>query len=241
MVSSEKEISERNQEAHLVSIQSKIDEKTVELTGILKQRDEALADRDAVANERVAFEKEKKDFAEDKQIKNGEFLKQEDAHRTELATLAKQLVSVKDELKSSTKELTKINLACINAKSDLDSLTKDKEALERQINYLTDLVVNYELTKEKYTALSEEVRLLDGKMTAFHETVGRETREHREVLAQINNEAQVKILERDLAANELKSYTDQLYTAMNDYQVIKVRLEDKWKTTFPDLEIPLAI
>lgn len=37
----------------------------------------------------------------------------------------------------------------------------------------------------------------------------------------------------------LKTYTDELYTHMNDYQVLKMRLEKHWKEVFPELDMPL--
>jgi len=241
MVFSEKEIAERNQEAQLVTIQEKIDSKTIELADILKKRDDALSVVSLMSGERSLFEKEKKEFYEDKKLKIEEFTKLEETCRLELSDLTRQTINVKESLKTSTKELERINFSCINGRIDLENLANNKIALERQISYLTDLVTNAETARARYVQLSIDLSAKELEWSNFVIKMKEEKDKHREELAQLANDTQIILFKKDLAESQLKSYTDNLYTAMNDYNIIKTRLEDKWGQTFPELAIPLLM
>ena len=61
------------------------------------------------------------------------------------------------------------------------------------------------------------------------------------IIERLENEAKELEVRKEAAEFELKKYTDNLYTAMNDWQIIRDRLEVRWQKEFPELRLPLTM
>ena len=61
----------------------------------------------------------------------------------------------------------------------------------------------------------------------------------REELVKITEAVKIKIKEAEQAEYKCKKYVDELYTHMNDYEIVRLRLETVYNTKFPELDLKI--
>lgn len=241
MTASEQEITKHNQEAHLPILSSQIEKKTEELNSISSEFAQAvaiIAESKRLKKETDEYITKEKQKLEDTRVKSNARLVEKN---TEIEALTPKANQLKDDISKSTKELSRINRSCLTGQEEIESNTKKISELSKEIANLTNLVIHYEEVKEQVRLLEivasqQIVSIADAKTKSDNYLL-----EARETLSKINIEIQTLVVKRDETQSQLKSYTDELYTAMNDYQVIKTRLEGVWNKTFPELDIPLRM
>lgn len=231
----------KDSKAHLSILAKQIEDARLELNDVLSQRDSLLA-------ERAAFNKEKEDYYAS--IKADETRKstENEAHAKEIiekkeniVQLSKEEASLQSRIKAAIKELSRINDYCLSGHTEAEKLDIRRKEVEQEIRELTELVLHKEATNKDVVALRSLKDSLLIEFNKLKEQCIEEVRRSSELVAKLNNEAQEAIMARDLAQHELKEYTDKLYTAMNDWMVIRTRLETVFKTHYPELELPLAM
>jgi len=241
MVASEKQIEKNNLEAHSAVLTQEIIDRTSELNSITKSVDEAKA----ILIESNIAKKEVQELSasETKKLDDARTRLSEERiqYESERSAATSSLSEILAKIKRSDRKLEKINFSCLNAQTDLESINKQIQEAREALSPLTDLVIKYEEIKESIRLAEIEKSRIDNSIAEAKRKSEVDLKEAREQLSDIRNEAQTKSMERDAAAYDLKSYTDQLYTSMNDYQTIRSRLEGVWNKTFPELEIPLTL
>lgn len=241
MTASEKEIVTKNHQAHYAVTKVQVDEIVKELNALTLELKEA---RDTIALAPILkaegdtyIAKEKKKFEEDRlKLKMSDI----EDEKTRIERTA-ELVQLNKDIRDSTKQLNRINNSCLIGQEEIDNNNKKISELSSEVTKLTNLVVYLEEVKEKIRLLEIEESRLEITISQSKEKWSNDIQEAREQLSTIRNEAQVTITERDLAQSELKAYVDELYTNMNDWQIVRSRIEGVWNKTFPELEIPLRI
>lgn len=234
-----KEITKSNLEAELVLLQSEVDNKATELNSLVSSVDEAkalialskkmkadteafiLIESNKLDKAALALDTERKEFDEYKN-NAGPILNQH-----------------KKEATQAVRELNRANSSCLVAKEELSQLTEKKTSLVTEIEELTNLVM-------KGNPLRTEIQDLELKKLALENDIHEATAHHvvtmseaKEQLATIRNDAQTALMQKEEAEAKLKDYTDKLYTSMNDYQVVRERIERHWNQTFPELRLPM--
>ena len=241
MVVTKEEIELKGYEHQFTLLRADIKKETDELTRVLRKRESLQKEMDD-------FEADKKAFAEEKRLYKEIHEKEVLDNNKEIAeilenkiNLSDSLALVKKDLKESRRLLAKTNAQCLSGQKEIERCNADIAALHEEIAKLTALVVHVEETKKELSDLSDDlviVRSVFENLIVDSEFL---IKDKEEKLKKLEEETVALEARRDKAGYELKSYTDQLYTAMNDYQVIKARLEEKWNMSFPELELPLKL
>lgn len=155
--------------------------------------------------------------------------------------LSSDIVNLSNEVKSLTKEIAISNSRINAAKEELIELDKKKLNLQDETKTLLTLVNNIEQTKLDLKALLENKGQIEIELSTAITDANVKLKEASTNLETLKIETAEMILQRDKVQYQLKSYTDQLYTNMNDYQVVRSRIEGVWEKTFPELNLPLAM
>lgn len=240
-MASQEQIEHNNLEAHSAVLKQEIGEKAQELNSLTKSVDAAKGI--LTESNRVKKEHDELMASELQKLADArkEFSDEKEKHEKDKKTGTDNLQTINSNIGKANKELARINASCLNATTDLDNKNKEIAAAQEKLLPLTDLVLKFEEIKENIRLAEIELARVTQEAETLKKQSDVDMSEAKEQLANLRNESQVKQMEVDTAAFNLKSYTDQLYTAMNDYQVIKTRLENVWGKTFPELEIPLAL
>lgn len=237
---SQKEIEKKNSEAELIQIKSEINDKALELAGILQKVDKAQSVFALLNKEKAEFAEYK--AQEEALIVNGrkdldlarqQWLKERDTHSA-------LMDHSKREIKSTLKELARLNEACIKAQDEFKALGEEMSLLQSKIEENKHYASKLEEDKVAFETFSQkredfEVDLIN-RLAAAHEQIAQAKIEYEAVKAETDK----KVVEMNEAQYKLKTYTDELYTHMNDYQIIRARLETTFKEHYPELELPLA-
>jgi chromosome segregation ATPase len=156
-----------------------------------------------------------------------------------VAQLGTQLLAIQSDIKLATKELVRSNAKVLAAEEEY---TKYQAILAN----IEELEAQNSLKVIERDIILEQVRLLDEERIKILEDISTKTlesdsklKEAREELSKLVYLSSEKQKEADQAAFRVKTYTDELYTHMNNYQIVKARLEGVWKQTFPELELPI--
>lgn len=153
----------------------------------------------------------------------------------------KILKSIESQISDSRRNLDRINSSCLNGESEISEKKKEIANLNRKIEELANIIIKTEEAEERLKLLEIEEKRIKNIIIEASNASDAYIAAAREQIAALRNEAQVIVSQKEHAEYSLKTYTDQLYTAMNDWQIIRSRLEDRWKQTFPELEIPLSM
>jgi chromosome segregation ATPase len=241
MVLSEQEITEQNKKAHSDSLDRDIENKVKKLNEIVEKNKFIKEEKDTLDKDRVIFEAQKKEHEEAMNEQRRDLAKKIFSFEHEVRESASFLEKQQREVKEATRRLDKLNYQCINAEKDFERLTDEISSLNKEIEKLTSFVVKVEETKEQLHSLEESCRESQGKIDSRQIEMSQNELTHQQTLERVIAETREVEDKRDKAESELKSYVDQLHTAMNDYYIIKLRLESHWNKTFPELEVPLAM
>ncbi len=176
-----------------------------------------------------------------------------DIHReqcNDISVLKQQLSDYKDKLESefndikkqislSLKELGRVNQQVITANTELEELKSSTDNFKEKKDELDKINESIEIAKINLFNLQEEQnRYITDISTVNNDLHGkiREATSELEVLAHL---AEQKKDEASQAQIRTKRYVDEMFKHMNDYQVVKSRIEVYWNKAFPELDIPL--
>lgn len=235
----EKEILIRDKDAELAGLKLECSEKALELTSILISIDTAK-------QERIDLDKEKADF-EVHCTKNRSELKEENdrinAEKANLVQLketsSKDLDVLKLNIKAANKELSVANDRVFGAKAEHVEVIKKKDEVLLKVAELNLLVEMLPKLQTDITELEEKRNKLRTEISEMLDASTSELQKAKEDLAKITEEVKIKVKEAEQAEYKCKKYVDELYTHMNDYQVVKDRLESIYKTKFPELDLKI--
>lgn len=152
------------------------------------------------------------------------------------------VVNGKEETKKvreALKELTRVNGQVLSANNELEELVEKIKKAEVKLEDIANLIIQAESLKDEiYSLIQERNLLLVQKSTQKSQWEG-EQKEAMNELSRLVYLAETKKKEASEAEARTEAYTKQLYTNMNDYQVVRARLEGVWEKTFPELKLPL--
>ena len=241
MTVSEKDIKMKSYEHQILALRDDIASASITLGETLKKRDSIEQEMQDFRDDKEKFEREKIQYSEKHYALKRKYEEEIRLVSEEKSLSSSQLALVQSELREAKRDLFKVNGQCLSANNDIEKLKKDIIVLNTEIEKLTLLVIHIEEAKTKLQYLEEEFNRTNERLVRNREIADLEIRENTEHLRKLMIDTETVEQRKGAAEYELKSYTDQLYTAMNDYHVVKLRLEEKWHQTFPELEIPLAL
>lgn len=229
----------KNKEAELAGLKLECLEKAEELTSILISIDSAK-------KERIDLDKEKADFEEYCTKIRSELKAESDrinVEKTNLVQLketsSKELEVLRVNIKTANKELSLANDRVFGAKAEYDDVIKKKDEILLKVAELNLLV-------EMLPKLQSDILELEGKRNKLRVEISEmldastaELTKAKEDLVKITKEVEIKVKEAEQAEYRCKTYVDELYTHMNNYQVVKDRLESIYKTKFPELDLKI--
>ncbi len=156
MVFSEQDIKKKNLLASIEFLDSELSIKTRDLNGVVLFIDDYNRNK-------AAFELEKSNFELYRRGTEEELAKKRnDAHayvlQSELSVenTNKELTTIEVRIKDKARDLAKLNSQCIAAEKDIESIVEKKIEAQRQLDYLTDLVVNVEETNAALIELTNK-------------------------------------------------------------------------------------
>lgn len=235
----EKDIQIRDKEAELAGLKLECKEQAENLTSILISVDSAK-------KEIIDIDTEKKEFNEFITLETAKLKEENDRINVEkrnLVTLketsSKELDALRISIKAANKELSLANDRVFSAKAEYDEIIDKKEEIVKKVAELNLLV-------EMLPKVQSDILELEGKRDKLRVEISEmlddstaELTRAKENLVQITTEVEIKVKEAEQAEYKCKKYVDELYTHMNDYQIVRDRLETIYKTKFPELDLKI--
>ncbi len=240
MVLHGRNIRKNDLDAALLTVKTEIDLKSAELETIIVQIRDAKA---AFAD----LEQQKADFEAYKAETEAKFKEEEiNQHNSRLdvavvrANLNVDIDRASVDLRALNKELARLNAKCLSAHAESEELNAQIAAKQARILELTDIAANLSSVEVSFAQLLEKKAEHDNKVVSeIAEYQGKIAAAELE-LTELSAEKDKVALEAEQAKYALKSYTDQLYLAMNDWHTIRTRLETRFKEHYPELDMPVA-
>lgn len=233
------QITVKNLQVEYDHLTREIPKKASELSLIYKDIEKAKSDLNELNVKREAAKAAtKKEHDKLESIKSEiEQRKRDDA--TEIATLKGELQSLDRKHKEATHSLVRANEQILAAQNELAAIEKKMKEGEETEKQLYETIINLKKAQSELDVLYGEARKVKQEISTEIGISEVKLKEARDELSKLVYLAEEKKKEASQAEYRVKAYTDQLYTHMNDYQIVKSRLEEKWKTSFPELELPL--
>lgn len=238
-MASEIQIQKKNLEAELATIRDEIEVEAFQLTDILRKKSAIEQDAILIESKKTEFSKYESDTkAQFEQEKKG--IENAKARSSEEIALNNTILKkIKDDIKEAIKQLSWLNEKIMNADALIIETTKQKNQLDIEIADLLMLVSHKEDEERKLQ------KAIDSRSSIESAIENKKDEAHRSVelmkveLDKMKAELAENIKERDRVQAEAKTYTDQLYTAMNDWHAVRNRLEIRFHEHYPELELPL--
>ena len=238
-MASEQEIQKNNLQAEIAMMKAELDNHA-------KIMSDALSESARLADDRVNIAAERKSLAEaiathNKEIEDKttdiELAKIDAENKVEEA--CKIVAKASAELKDITRQLSWMNEKLISAHQEEEQMIARKLKLEEETRELLSIVANKESEQAKlYEAKSSHQSILDS-ISKREEEVQIIVNQAQAEVFRLNAEAEEARQKAEHAQFECKKYTDQLYSAVNDWQIIRARIEVPFKQLYPELELPL--
>jgi len=149
------------------------------------------------------------------------------------------LLKLKDEIKVANKELSLANNRVLLAKEEYKEVSKKKdesEVLILKLNTLVEILPKIQTDILELTEKRDKLKIIISEML---DSSTLELTKAKEELNKITEAVKEKVKEMNTAEYKLKKFTDELFTHMNNYEIIRSRLETVYKTKFPELELTI--
>lgn len=235
----QKQIKRDDLDAQISILSDELEVKRAGITAIIEREDKVKAEELALEDSKRVFEEGKRSAHSILDKRTQGIIEREKNHEKVVEDTKVSLDDLQRQIKQVTKELAKLNNSCINAAHELDTLNEQKSILENKVLELSRLVMHFEEMKVKIKDAEEKKLAIDIEVESKQSALKLEVENAKRILELINKEVTQKVDEKDKAEYALKAYTDQLYTSMNDWQIIRSRLEVKWKEHYPELDLPI--
>lgn len=239
VMTSEQEIQKKNLSAELSTIRSEIDSEAAKLSEILLKSSAAEQSIKAFHLEKSEFETYKTSSEETIKLKHKDLSDSKIRSDEEIELNKSILKNVKDEIKDAIKELGWLNEKIINAEMLSMNQVSEKTRLDVEIANLLVLVAHKEDEEMKLKKAQESREEIENALETKRRKVEESVFDSDIKLKKMDEELSYKTVQRDKAESEYKMYTDKLYESVNDYQIIRSRLETRFKEHYPELELPL--
>jgi chromosome segregation ATPase len=232
-------IAVRNLQVEYDRLTQDIPKKAGELSLLYKDIERAKSELKQLQDDQAFSKKETAQHIEDVEVVKRGLTQREEQHAEEIRRLETEHKYKTALTKDAVRELARINAQVLSAGEEYQKysdLVADSEA--KGIEHAT-VLGNVERAKQMLTFLeSEKDKVLQDISTESQAWEGKLKRA-RDELSTLVHLAEEKRVEAEQSQARTKTYTDELYTHMNDYQIVKSRIAEVWKTTFPELELPL--
>ncbi len=238
-MASEKEIQKKNLEAELAIIRNEIDSEAAKLTSILQKKVDAELFASALELDKKSFEEYKNKVEEKISLKRREMQNELSLHDQVFNSNQAKIRSLNSEIKEATKQLSWLNDKILKAEEVIGELETDKAALDSECANLLFLVSNKDEEEKKLNNIVSSRESIEKEIRNTEQAAIASAKNAELHVIKMQDDLKALTIQKDNIQYELKSYTDQLYTAMNDYEVVRTRLEFKFKQHYPELELPL--
>ncbi len=240
MADTEDKITVRNLQAEYDRLTSEIPTKASELSLIYKDIEKAKSELKDIISRKETLDKEMstQHASLDDRVTNLETRERESADKLALADKEHKdkLVAIKE----ATHDLSRINFQVLQANEEHDKHLEVLKDQQSALIVLNDIIGRIKAAELQIALLEEEKGQILLDISTIHEQSESKLKEARDELAALVHLKEQNKIEAAEAQARVKTYTDELYTKMNDYQIVKARLEGVWQKTFPELELPLT-
>ena len=235
-----KQIRKDNLDAQIVILEAQVEAKRLELDAIARRETAVKEDREALNKEKAEFFETMKEGRKAHDVIRSTTVHVKGSVDKDIEAAQALHRQVEAKVREEEKRLIRLNSSCLNAQADLDSIGRRKDVLTGQVAELTGLVLHFEEMKVKVADIDERFRLVNVDIENKRVAWAADLENAKKELERIAKDTLAKIEEGNKAEYLCRSYTNQLYTAMNDWQVIRNRLEVRWKEHYPELDMPVA-
>lgn len=240
-MASELEINVKNLGVELATIRSEIDAESIILADIFHKKESLQSEMSAFNEEKAAFEAYKNKVLSDVSIAFNE-LNAAKINRDEEAKKAKEeLKVIQEENRKCIRNLSKLNDSILHADDELKEKNDLKNKLDNDNCLLLSIVIHKEEEEKKLQEAINSRVAIEGRLESKRMSIDEQLSKKRYELSLIENDISENMKKLGIIQTEYKSYSDQLYTAMNDYQVVRSRLESRFNEHYPELELPLMV
>lgn len=234
-----KETQKNNLEAELVVIKNEIEEKTKLLSELYEKVQDCNFLFDHLRSQKEALEKHRIETEETLAQEKQEWALQISVTEKLYENKKEVLVALQEEIKEGNRELARLNHQCLIANDEMENKAKSLRDIDSQVATLSALIPELTKVKQQYDfylgKLDEvQVNIVD-RLAVSEAVIEQNTKQLEEIKAQCASKTQ----EMNDAEYKLKAYTDNLYSNMNDYAVVRERLNIRWKEVYPELKLPL--
>lgn len=239
-VKSTKQIKKDNLDAHVEALSRELDEKTQKLHEIALREQAVKDDRAALDKEREQFKEERLEGTKTHNVIRSTTIHLKGTIDKNIEKSQEELKSLENKVRETGRQLVRLNNSCLNAQSDLDSTLRRKTLIEQDIAKLAELVIHFEEMKLKVKDIEERRDVLAKEVSNKQESHRIELSQMQTQVDTLSLQAIQKVEEARQAEMMYKMYSDKLRVSMNDFLVLRTRLETRWNEHYPDLKLPMT-
>jgi len=229
----------KDKEAELANLRVEIIEKVKELSLLHIQIN---AELENISQKR----KELKDENDRIESEKAQLIKLYGQSTVELIELKGEKEKVRKEIlvsqsrnRAIIKDLGWVNDKVLKARIELVEVERLKDEVHKKklaLVLFTEMVPDMQSIVLKLESRRDSIR---SEISSMLDDSSLELVKSKEQLVLITKEVENKIKEAAQAEYNCKKYVDELYSHMNDYTIIKSRLESVYKTKFPELDLKI--
>lgn len=235
----EKEIQYKNYEAELIGLRTECIEKASELSSILKSIDSIKNEIEDLELKKIEIQRYCDKIRSELTEENVRIISEKTNLMTLKETSTKELKQLQNDIKTANRELGWSNDKVFKAQEEFNSIEKEKIDAQNKILEMNLLLKQIPILEREIQDLEEKRNLVRSDTSDMLAKSTNELQQAKEILQKLQESVAKKVEEANTAEYRLKKYTDELFTHMNDYEVVRSRLENIWNKTFPELELKI--
>lgn len=235
-----KQIKKNNLDAEINTLSLELEEKRASIATIIEREDRVKASEAALKDKKTQFEEDKHLHQAHLDRRMLLIVSKEKDYDNKLKDSQGLASKLEENVKQAQRELSKLNKSCINAAQELEDKGKQKDNLDSDIAELANLVIYLEDTRVKVAEIKVVKEKADEEIANLRFAWEHDLANLKSQKQEVEKQLLSKLEEVAKAEFMLKSYTDNLYTTMNDWQIIRTRLETRWKEHYPELDMPIV-
>lgn len=234
-----KQIKKDNLDAEIIVLQKKVEEKQIELHEIALREQTIKDDRISLDKDREAFKKEQEEGKKAHDIIRATTVHLKGTVEKDIEIARESLRQVQEKVKEEEKRLARLNSSCLNAQEDIRVLLERTVQAQKDLEILTRLVLRLEETKLIVKTIENQHDILTKEFSSKQQAQNIELEKMKAQVDYLTQESATKIEEARKAKDMYNMYATGLQVAMNDWLVMRARLETRFKEHYPELELPI--
>lgn len=233
------EIKAANLRVELNYLLQAIPERSAELSVLHRNIEKAQSDYNQILDQQNQVESDCSKQIEDIAVERNNLQVQKRTIEVQQLEWSKTLSIIKDEVKIANKELRWVNDKIFKGEAEVLDIENKKIAIQKDIDEMVILVARIDELKTSIGVFEDYKQKITSEISSTLDASDKQLADARKEYLELEDKTHQRLQESAQAEFRVKTYTDELYSHMNDYAIVRARIEQKWNQTFPELDLPL--